>query len=351
MNHIYKKFALAIIMAAIMPMQAHGYAASFNAALACATAWVKKYAGPALIGMSAISTFACAADYAANKAELDLLNKMMADLEKQRQEKKLSPCEQKYKPLMPVVLWQDLKKEIQDYDAALQGNKNNASDAQVIACYENIVAFDEFNRLQVEALALENKKQRLIEDPRCDILICYDDTGRSCVKQKLEDHLPKYAAIRTKYLGEAISQSNAGEFLEAPLDRNLLDAAQSIVRELARECAACRTHIQTAPVYKKNSLDKIVYAYLDQLSDHAKAFQENIKKLVESNKKLIQFRSNNNNNNFKDVAVAYHELRKYVAQMIAKRSEQQRTCFRHTWQTSAVFLGAVAAAAYFKAWH
>lgn len=363
MNHIYKKFALAIIMAAIMPMQAHGYAASFNAALSCATAWVKnacgsaltssyasakKYAGPALIGMSAIATFACAADYAASKAELDLLNKMMADLEKQRQEKKLSPCEQKYKSLMPVVLWQDLKKEIQDYDAALQGNKNNASDAHVIAYYESFRVNNETEQLGNASIALLDKRFILLADKRfADQVSSYDE---SCHQVADYWYQKRKSSIFLKPSFSGSVKAQLEDYLPWPTDIICMriDQAQDIINRLEKACDECRRHV-SIPIYGVLGLRPSIYKYLDQLSAHAQAVKNHLE-AIQTTTKALQDRglSLAMTAEHRNIVKAYHNLRVQVAKMIDQRTKQQRTYFRRMWQTSAVFLGAVAAAAYFK---
>ena len=334
MKRIFKKTLLVMMMASLMPMQAHGISDTFKAALAGSLSWaksscssalastysaVKSYTVPTLVGLGFLATTACVADYAGNKQELDWLTGLTNQLENQRKNKRLSPIENSYKQLAkPYFL--GLKKLIADYNSIIRLN-NDVSEKLVFDTYAHDEALQKRNSLELRKATLIKARAELLNDPRCQLEVGAELGRRDQIATSLDEHLPQVV------LSPDMS----------------IEQANKACEKLEREINDCNSHV-LGLTYKKLTLDKTVRAYLNRLREYAEDVKENIEKLTITQAALEQHELQSNNK-YKEIVVSYTDLRKHLE---AKILEQKELCSKYKkrcWQLPAALCGIAALAA------
>lgn len=309
-----------MMMASLMPVQAHGFSDGFRAAMASSFSWAKsscnsvlastysaakKYTMPALVGLGFVVTAACVADYVGNKQELDWLTGLMDQLQKQRTTKQLSAIAILHKQLTKPY-FSDLKKLIVEYNSSI--SKNGVSADLVFDTYEHAVITGQSKTLYESGAQLTQARKQLLADPRCNVEIGTADGCRALLVETLSQYLPVPMLSPDMTIEQA---HKAGDCLQ-------------------RQINDCRSHM-LGLAYKKLNLDKTVHEYLIQLREHAKGVIQNIKEL-KSAQASVDKHDNLFNNNYKEVVVNYDALRKHLALEISKTQEIRTNYRKKFWQ-------------------
>lgn len=280
----------------------------------------KQYAPSFGLGVGAMGTAACIVDYCCDKERYDVLNRLKKDLDNQREKQTFRTISE----LPESFGTEQCKQKIKAFNEQLEKHRKNAeSDKLAFAYYAQEVATQEKSNL-------ENNKQKLLKKRKA-LLEKYRNITISDFNSYLNDQLPDYEKVTADEIRKTQKPSVTAQ-----------DVTQEVIDALQTQICECK-RLLNAYSHISQPIKKDIVEYLNALNAHAKAFQENCKKIKKIETTINAFSLEEPASRCKEMCSRYQELYNQARLIINKEQPIMQKSYQRAWRCTAIFLAATAA--------